>query len=184
MNRPNWEQTLLRTVRAVGRRRDDSPADSSLPSPLSPAQQRLWFMEQLNPNVPVYNEAEAVRLTGELNVEAMESAFNVIVDRHEVLRSTIKIIDEVPHAVIHESWPLRFKKIDLSTLPPAQRQAEVDRLLIDEPRVLYDLEAEPGIRVTLLRLSPREHVFILMMHHIICDWSSEGIIWRELSALV
>ncbi len=93
-------------------------------------------MEQLNPDVPVYNEAEAVQLTGELNVDALESALNVIVDRHEVLRSTIKVIDEVPHAVIHESWPLRFEKIDLSALSPAERQAEVDRLLIDEPRAL------------------------------------------------
>ena len=60
----------------------------------------------------------------------------------------------------------------------------MDRLLIDEPRALYDLEAEPGIRVALVRLSPREHVLILMMHHIICDWASEGIIWRELVGLV
>ena len=106
-------------------------------------------MEQLNPDVPVYNEAEAVRLTGELNVDALERAMNVIVDRHEVLRSTIKMIDEVPHAVVHESWPLRFKKIDLSSLPAAERQAELDRLLIDEPRARYDLEAEPGVRVAL-----------------------------------
>ena len=80
-------------------------------------------MEQLNPDVPVYNEAEAVQLTGELNVEALERAMNVIVDRHEVLRSTIKIIEEAPHAVIHESWPLRIKKIDISTLSPAERQS-------------------------------------------------------------
>ena len=107
----------------------------------------------------------------------------MIVSRHEVLRSTIKVIDGVPHAVIHESWPLRFENIDLSVLTPAERQAEVNRLLIDKPRALYDLETEPAIRVALLRLHQREHVFILMMHHIICDWSSEGIIWRELSAL-
>ena len=76
-------------------------------------------MEQLNPDVPVYNEAEAVLLTGELNVEALERAFNVIVDRQDVLRSTIKVIDNVPHAVIHKSWPLRFKKIDISALSAA-----------------------------------------------------------------
>jgi amino acid adenylation domain-containing protein len=178
----NWEEALLQQY--VPPVEEVIPHfDSSLPRPLSPAQQRLWFTEQLNPQVPVYNEAEAVLLTGELNVAALERAMNEIVARHELLRSTIKVIDSVPHAVVHESWPLRFRKIDLSALPPQKRQSEVDRLLIDEPRVPYDLESEPGIRVALLHLSPREHVFILMMHHIVCDWSSEGIIWRELSAL-
>jgi amino acid adenylation domain-containing protein len=179
----NWEQTLLQQYVPPPAEEVIPRLDPSLPHPLSPAQQRLWFMELLNPGVPVYNEAEAVLLTGELNIDALESAVNVLIDRREVLRSTIKIINEVPHAVIHNSWPLRFKRIDISSLPPAERQAEVDRLLIDEPRVLYDLEAEPGIRVALIRLSSREHVFILMMHHIICDWASEGIIWREVSAL-
>ena len=179
----NWEQTLLQQFMPSADEEEFPTADPSLPHPLSPAQQRLWFMERLNPSVPVYNEAEAVRLTGDLNVDALERAMNVIVDRREVLRSTIKIIDEVPHAVIHESWPLRFKRIDISALPAAERQAEIERLLIDEPRAQYDLETEPGVRVALVRLSPREHVFILMMHHIICDWASEGIIWRELSAV-
>ena len=178
----NWEQTLLQEY--VPQAEEAIPSrNSSLPYPLSPGQLRLWFMEQLNPDVPVYNEAEAVQLTGELNVDALEKALNEIVVRHEVLRSTIKIIEEVPHAVIHERWPLRIKKIDLSRLSPAERQSALDRLLIDEPRARYDLEAEPGIRVALLRLGAREHVLILMMHHIICDWSSEGIIWRELSVL-
>jgi amino acid adenylation domain-containing protein len=179
----NWEQALLQQYVPPADEEVIPRLEPSVSHPLSPAQQRLWFMEQMNPNVPVYNESEAVFLTGELNVEAMEKAFNVIIERHEVLRSTVKVIDEVPHAVIHASWPLRLRKIDISTLPSAERQAEVDRLLIAEPRALYNLETEPGIRATLIRLGSREHVFILMMHHIICDWASEGIIWRELSAL-
>lgn len=178
----NWEQSLLQQY--VPPVEEVIPhVNSSLPHPLSPAQQRLWFMEQLNPNVPVYNEAEAVRLTGELNVDGFEKSLNEIVFRHEVMRSTIQVIEGAPHAVIHQNWPLRFKKIDLSALPEEKRQSEVERLLIDEPSAPYDLESEPGFRVTLIRLSAREHVFILMMHHIICDWASEGIIWRELSAL-
>jgi amino acid adenylation domain-containing protein len=179
----NWEQTLLQQY-VPPRSEDVIPRlGSTLPHPLSPAQQRIWFMELLNPSVPVYNESESVLLTGELNIEALEQAFHAIVDRHEVLRSTIDVIDEVPHSVIHERWPVRFKTIDLGELPQLERQAELDRLLIDEPRALYDLRTEPGIRVTVIRLSAREHVMILMMHHIICDWASEGIIWRELSAL-
>ena len=155
----------------------------TLPCPLSPAQRRLWFLEQLNPGLPIYNESEAVRFRGELNVDAMEQALNAIIERHEILRSTIQMIDGQPMALVHENWPLDLKKIDLSALAPAQRQAEVERLLIAEPRRLYHLEVEPGIRATLLRLGPQEHVFILLMHHLVCDWSSEGVFWRELSAL-
>jgi amino acid adenylation domain-containing protein len=179
----NWEQSLLEQYVPPPSEEIIPRQDPSLPHPLSPAQQGLWFLEELNPNVPVYNEAEAVRLTGELNVDALETAMNMVIDRQEVLRSTIKVIDEAPHAVIHKSRPLRFKKIDLSALPTADREAEVERLLISEPQAPYRLEEKPGIRVTLLHLAPREHVLILMMHHIVCDWASEGAIWRDLSAI-
>ncbi len=90
------------------------PRDRTVPCPLSPAQRRLWFMQQLNPGLPVYNEAEAVRLRGELNVDAMERALNIIVARHEILRTTIRTMGDEPVAVVHESWPLQIKKIDLS----------------------------------------------------------------------
>ena len=159
------------------------PRDRSLPCPLSPNQQRIWFMEQVIDGAPVYNEAEAVRLRGELNVEVLEKALNVIIARHENFRTTIQTTGDEPSAVVHETWPLRLKQIDLSSLSPAQRETEVERLLIDEPRLPYDLKTKPGIRATLLRLGQTEHVFILMMHHLICDWSSEGVLWRELSAL-
>ncbi len=124
-----------------------------------------------------------MRLQGELNVDALEKALNVIVARHEILRTTIRVTDGQPIAVMHESWPLQLKKIDLSALTADERQAEVERLLVDEPRRRYHLEAEPGIRATLLRLGPREHVFILLMHHIICDRLAVGVLWREMSAL-
>jgi amino acid adenylation domain-containing protein len=159
------------------------PRDRTLPCPLSPAQRRLWFMEQLNPGLPVYNEAEAVRLHGELNVDALERALNGVVARREILRTTIEVTDDEPRAVVHESWPIQLKKVDLSTLAAPERQEDVERLLIQEPRELYHLETKPGIRATLLCLGPRDHVLILMMHHIICDWSSEGVLWRELAVL-
>ena len=85
--------------------------------------------------------------------------------------------------MVHESWTLRLKRIDLSLLPAAQREAEVQRLLIDEVRLPYDLTAEPGIRVTLLQLSEAEHVLILMMHHLVCDWSSDGYFVARTSGL-
>jgi amino acid adenylation domain-containing protein len=159
------------------------PRDSNLPCPLSPPQRRLWFMEQLNPDVPVYNEAEAIRLVGELNADAIERALNIIIARHEILRTTIELKDGEPTTVVHETWPIQIKKIDLQALTAPEREAEVERLLTEEPRLPYRLEAEPGIRATLLDLGPKEHILILMMHHIICDWSSEGVLWRELSNL-
>jgi amino acid adenylation domain-containing protein len=160
-----------------------SPRDRSLPYHLTAGQRRLWFLEQLNPGALAYNEAEAVRLLGELNVDAMERALSIIVARHEVLRTTIQLMDNEPVAVVQEIRPFQIKKIDLSALEASTRQDEVQRLLVKEPRHPYHLDAEPGIRATLLSLGLQEHVFILMMHHIICDWSSLGVFWRELSAL-
>lgn len=156
--------------------------DRTMACPLSPAQESLWFMEQLNPGVPVYNEVEAVRLKGKLDTLALEKALNLIISRHEILRSTIRIADEKPVAVVHDSWPLKLKRINLQHLSPQHRDAEVARLLIDEPRALFHLQVEPGIRATIIKLAAEEHVFILMMHHMVCDWSSEGVLWRELSS--
>ena len=157
--------------------------DRTIPSPLSPSQLRLWFLEQFNPGSPVYNESESVRLRGDLDADALEKALNAIIERHEILRSTIQVSGEQPVMVVHNHLPLQLKRIDLGELSPAQRQAEVGRLLIAEPQRLYHLETGPGIRATLLRLSPQEHVFILMVHHIICDRLSLGVLWREMGKL-
>ncbi len=155
--------------------------DRSLPYQLSPLQERLWFMERLNVGQPVYNEVEAVRLRGELNVKGLEQALNDVVARHEMLRTTIREVDGVPMAEVRESYQLRLKIIDLSDRADGERETELRHLLSSEPRIPYQLEVEPAIRATLIRVGTREHVFILMMHHLICDWSSEGVLWRELS---
>ena len=109
--------------------------------------------------MPVYNEPEAVRLKGELDVEVLEQALNVIIARHEILRTTIQASDGRPVAIVHESWPVKLKKIDLRHLPAGQREAELARLLIDEPRQLYRLEAEPGIRASVIQLCCRRARF-------------------------
>ena len=159
------------------------PRDPSLPYQLSPLQERLWFMERLNPGQPVYNEVEAVRLRGELNVAALERALNAVIARHEVLRTTMHAVEGLAMARVRDSYVLRLKVIDLTGRDAVEREAEFERLLISEPRVPYRLEQEPAIRATVIRLREQEHVFILMMHHLICDWSSEGVLWRELSLL-
>ncbi len=172
--------------RTAGQPAIDQPIpqrNRSLPCPLSPNQQRIWFMEQMTDGEPIHNEAEAVRLHGELDVELLENAFNAVIARRENLRTSIRIIGDEPSAFVHDAWQVRLKQIDLSLELPVQREAEVRRLVIEEPRIPYRLEAKPGLRVTLLRLSQREHVLILMMHHIVCDWASIGNLWRDLSAL-
>jgi amino acid adenylation domain-containing protein len=155
----------------------------NLPYPVSSGQQRIRFLEDLAGGMPLYNESQAVRLVGELRAEAMEEALNLIIARHDVLRTTIQAVGGRPIAVVHENWPLLMKRIDLGGLAPVQRDFEVERLLVDEPKHPFELEKEPGIRVTLVRLSQSEHVFILMMSHFICDHTSWGILWRELSSV-
>jgi amino acid adenylation domain-containing protein len=154
--------------------------DPTVPCSLSLSQDRIWFLEQLISGEPVYNEGEAVRLKGHFDLAAFEQALNRVIARHEILRSTIELREERPAVIVHESWPVKIKKIDLSGLPASQREAEVARLLVHEPRRQYRLGAEPAIRATLIKLAPDEHALILMMHHIICDSSSLGILWREL----
>jgi amino acid adenylation domain-containing protein len=185
------DQSLLKTsggqIAAAAAPKADAqaipPRDRSLPYRLSPLQERLWFMERLSPGQPVYNEVEAVRLRGQLNVEALERALNSVIARHEMLRTTIQAVDGLAMANVLEAYLLRQKMIDLTGWTAVEREAELERLLISEPRIPYHLEDEPAIRATLIRLGAQEHVFILMMHHLVCDWSSEGVLWRELSAL-
>lgn len=157
--------------------------DRSLPCMLSPSQERIWFMEQFNTGEPMYNEGEAIRLKGALNIAALEQAFNTIIARHEILRMTIALKDDRAEVVVHESWPIKFRRISLAERAADAREAALAALLIDEPRRPYHLEAEPGIRVTLVEIAANDHALILMMHHIICDSSSIGILWRELAAL-
>ena len=158
-----------------------SPRDRSQPCPLSPAQERIWFMNQLITVEPAYNEAEAVRLKGRLDVEALELAFNVVIERHEILRTTIESRDGRPSTTVHESWPLRIKRMSLRHLTASEREQALSELLISEPRLPYRLDIEPSVRVTIVELDEDEHAFILMMHHIICDSASLGILWRELA---
>jgi acyl-CoA synthetase (AMP-forming)/AMP-acid ligase II len=185
--RQRWAQRRMQASDNRDQARDDLQPipvrDASQPCLLSPAQERIWFMEQVKAGEPAYNEAEAVRLKGPLDVAAMERAFNIMVGRHEILRTTIEALDGKPTTIIHESFPLQFKKISLTHLESGRREAELAQLLIDEPRFPYRLEAEPAVRVTIVEMDGEDQAVILMMHHIICDSASLGLLWRELATL-
>ena len=157
------------------------PRDRNLP--LSFAQERLWFLDQLEPNNTAYNMAAAVRLLGSLNIAALEQSFNAILQRHEVLRTTFALVDGQPVQVIAPSLTLKIPVVDLQTLPETEREAEVTRLAQGEAQLPFDLAGGPLLRVKLLKASSSEHLLLFAIHHIVCDGWSTGILTRELSTL-
>ena len=151
--------------------------------PLSFAQQRLWFLSQLEPDSSAYNVATALRLGGELDVTLLEETFNEIVRRHEVLRTTFTQVDGKPAQIIHAAEWRELPLEDLSHLDSEEREARASRLALEEAQLPFDVTVGPLLRLRLLRLAPDEHVVLLTTHHIVSDgWSTE-VIFREVSAI-
>jgi amino acid adenylation domain-containing protein len=151
--------------------------------PLSFAQQRLWFLDQLEPNSAVYNIPDMQQFSGPLNLAALERSMSELIRRHESLRTTFQSIDGEPVQVIAEAQPRKIEVIDLSHLPQGEREAEAQRMARDEGEVPFDLSRGPLFRFRLVKLEEEEHLLLLTMHHIIADGWSLGVLGRELSAL-
>src|SRR5689334_12592892 len=151
--------------------------------PLSFAQQRLWFLDQLEPGSSFYNIPAAVRLNGVLNVEALERTLSEVVRRHEVLRTHFSAIDGEPVQVIEAAAPINLEVLDLSGLDEVERAATTQRLIERESARLFDLSRGPLLRVSLLELGTEEHVALVTMHHIVSDGWSIGVFVREVAAL-
>ena len=160
-----------------------SRVDERRTAPLSFAQQRLWFLDQLEPGNPAYNLPAAVRLSGRLEVAALARTFNEIRRRHEVLRTAF--ISREGRAVqeISAQWQEPLPLIDLSGLSLAAREAEATRLAQSAAQEGFELRQAPLMRVRLLRLRAEEHLLLLVMHHIVSDGWSMGILVREVSEL-
>ena len=151
--------------------------------PLSFAQQRLWFLDRMEPGSPLYNIPAAARFLGELDANALERSFNEIVRRHEVLRTTFREIDGRPVQAIAPHLSVPLQQVDLSSLDKARQDAEVLRQASQEAQQPFDLARGPLLRVTLLRLRDKEHVALLTMHHIVSDAWSMGVLMQEIAAL-
>src|SRR5438477_4907374 len=151
--------------------------------PLSFNQERLWFLHQLEPRSPVYNQAFGVRLTGTPDRQVLQRALTAIVERHETLRTTFAHTNDGPSQIIKDPRPLEIAVADLSGLPEESREIELNRFLEDEARLRFDLKRGPLFRVKLFRLADREHVLFINLHHIVSDGWSVGIFFRELRAL-
>ncbi|GAB1542981.1 hypothetical protein NUACC21_56550 [Scytonema sp. NUACC21] len=151
--------------------------------PLSFAQQRLWFLDQLIPNNPFYNVPAAFHLLGSLNLAALEQTFNEIVRRHEALRTSFVMVEGKPVQVVHPTLKISLPVIDLRSLPQAERKTQALLLTTQEAQLPFKLLTDALLRVKLLQLDELEHILVLNMHHIISDGWSIGVMIREIAAL-
>jgi hypothetical protein len=153
--------------------------------PLSFAQQRLWFLNRLEPGSPAYTEAVAMHIFGSLDVGAFRRAVQAVAQRHEILRCTFSLVDGIPRQFVHPvphpdvTPPL----LDLRYLPHAHRRSEIYRRLYGEAERIFDLENGPLARFTLFQSGDYEYYIVHAMHHIVSDGWSMGIFVREISTL-
>ncbi|MHC0068640.1 non-ribosomal peptide synthetase [Nostoc sp. UIC 10890] len=159
------------------------PASQHSNLPLSFAQQRLWFLNQLEPDSTAYNMPTAYRLTGILNVTALKQSLNEIWQRHSILRATFVSMDGQPSQAILKDINLTLLFIDLQEIPEANRETQTQRFATQEAQQPFDLAKGPLFRAKLLRLATTEHVLLLTMHHIVNDGWSYNIFFRELVVL-
>ncbi len=162
---------------------DIERANRAAPLPLSYAQERLWFIDQLEPNSAAYNMPGALRIEGRLDVGALERAINEIIRRHESLRTVFQMSPEGPVQVIGDYEGQALPMVDLGGLPAGVREQVGRELTGEESRRPFDLSRGPLVRVRLLRLGPAEQVLLYTLHHIMSDGWSGGVVNRELGIL-
>lgn len=150
------------------------------PTPASFAQERIWFLEQLEPNTPAYNMPAAVRMRGRLDVEGLRASFEAIVHRHESLRTTFVEREGVPFQIVSPPARHEMSVVDLRGVAAGARDEAVRERCLDEAARPFDLVRGPLLRTALLVLDENEHVVLVTMHHIVSDGWSLGIFLREL----
>ena len=166
---------LLRRLRAVAGREDSVP--------LSFAQQRLWFLEQLHPGRAVNNLPLGWRLRGDLDVAALRSALGGVVARHDALRARFLAEDGRARQRVEPAGPVELPVVALDGLDAGERETELERLAAGEAARPFDLTSDPPLRARCVRLGERDHVLLLTAHHIAADGWSLGVLARELSEL-
>lgn len=151
--------------------------------PLSFAQQRLWFLSMLDPQSPAYNHPKAIKLQGSLDVEILKRSLEIIIGRHEVLRTTYSAIDGQPSLSVSRNVSIEVPIIDLSGYAETEREAKLQKCIAEITEQPFDLSRDLMLRAVLLKLGPAEAVLFLVTHHIASDgWSSE-ILRHELTTL-
>ncbi|EEF58139.1 non-ribosomal peptide synthetase [Pedosphaera parvula] len=161
----------------IGRR------DCGEQAPLSSAQERIWFIGQIEAGSSLYNISAAFRMTGDLNIEALEWSLNEIIRRHENLRTTFVSIEGQPKALVAAATPLTLSFVDQEVAAQTSLQQILDQSCRAEASSPFDLTKGPLLRIKLLRLNPDDHVLLLTMHHIISDGWSLELFYKEVAAL-
>ena len=149
--------------------------------PASFAQQRLWFLDQLEPGTAAYNLPRAFRITGPLNVEVLKRAFEIVIERHASLRTVFDSVEGEARQIVLPDVELKIPIIDLAGFPQGEREAEALRIASAEGKKPFDLMEGPLLRLILLRLSPDTHFLVLVMHHIVTDGWSIALLFREVT---
>ncbi|MEP7342689.1 MAG: condensation domain-containing protein, partial [Acidobacteriota bacterium] len=151
--------------------------------PVSFAQQRFWFLNQLEPDSAFHAIPAALRLSGPLDLTTLEKTFSELVRRHEILRTLFPQINGQPVQLIQDARPLNLRIVDLSDLPAPERDEQARQLTVAEAQQPFDLSQGPLFRTQVIRLSVEEHIILSTMHHIISDGWSMGVMINEVAAL-
>ncbi|MBW4594262.1 MAG: amino acid adenylation domain-containing protein [Brasilonema angustatum HA4187-MV1] len=159
------------------------PVSRNQPVPLSFAQQRLWLLEQLEPDSAAYNILGGLYLTGQLNVSALKQSCSEIIRRHEILRTNFITLDGQPIQIIHPAYSFSLTMIDWQNLSVSEREISIQQLATAEAKRPFDLAKEPLVRVSLIKLEQTEHILMYCMHHIVSDGWSMGVFDQELATL-
>jgi len=159
------------------------PVPRDQPLPASFAQQRLWFLDQLEGPNATYNMPAAWHIVGPLDYAALEQAVTVLLERHESLRTTFGTVDGLVVQYIQPALPVHITFYDLQTYHPEAQEAHRQRIMIEEAMRPFDLSSSPLWRVSLLRLAPQEHLLSLTLHHIAADGWSMNVLQNEVQLL-
>jgi aspartate racemase len=174
-------ETLLRSK--VARANDLEPRAEGERVPLAYGQRRLWLLDQMNPGNAAYNETNSMRFPFALDIGVFRRSVNEIIRRHESLRMNVEVIDGRPFQNIAPSLSLIIPLSDLRHMPPAEREPEVLRLAAEQSRVPFNLSEGPLLRGSVYRLDIHDYLFVLTMHHMVCDGWSLGVFMVELVTL-
>ena len=153
-----------------------------VPAPLSHNQRSVWFLDQLYPGNVAYNSPIAVRFSGQLDPNALEWSWNELIRRHDLLRTVFDVRDGDPVQCAKPFRPVRLSRMEFDDLPQSERMEAAREEAVREAQQPFDLANGPAWRTKLLRCAEREHLLVVILHHIICDGWSIGILIRELAA--